>query len=144
MEQPVWLTRFITCYENLGTQDFSLLKDVYHKNVRFSDPLHAISGIDALLDYFNHLYTNVPQCRFTITSTSVAKDTAFIEWQMEFVHNKLNKGRPILVEGVSKLTAQDDKVILHRDYLDLGSMLYEHIPLLGSAIKHVKKSAAKV
>lgn len=142
--EPQWLSRFIACYENLGTRDFSLLKTVYHSNVTFSDPLHVISGIDALLDYFDHLYTNVPQCAFKITSKTVVNETAFVEWQMEFVHSKLNKGRPILVEGVSKLRAMDDKIIEHRDYLDLGSMLYEHIPLLGSAIKHVKKSAAKV
>jgi hypothetical protein len=30
-------------------------------------------------------------------------------------------------------------VYYHRDYYDAGSMLYEHIPLMGYAIRKIKK-----
>jgi hypothetical protein len=31
------------------------------------------------------------------------------------------------------------KVRYHRDYFDLGAMLYEHLPLLGSLVKTIKR-----
>jgi len=38
---------------------------------------------------------------------------------------------------MSHLKFADGKVISHRDYFDLGEMLYEHIPLLGGVIKSI-------
>jgi hypothetical protein len=68
---------------------------------------------------------------------------AALYWTMSFCHPKLNQGSEIVVEGHSYLVEQDNKVIKHRDYLDVGAMLYEHIPLLGSVVKTVKRRAAK-
>jgi hypothetical protein len=38
---------------------------------------------------------------------------------------------------------QDNKVIYHRDYLDLGSMLYEQLPFIGKLISWLKVKAKK-
>ena len=34
------------------------------------------------------------------------------------------------------------KIINHRDYFDVGAMLYRHIPVLGSAVKYIDKRAS--
>jgi hypothetical protein len=34
---------------------------------------------------------------------------------------------------------QGDKVLYQRDYYDAGEMLYEHLPVLGWAVRGVKK-----
>lgn len=60
---------------------------------------------------------------------------------MHFSHTKLAKQRTILVEGFTHLRIRDDRVCYHRDYADLGQMLYEHIPVLGRVIKVVKRRA---
>ena len=62
---------------------------------------------------------------------------------MSYSHKRLNSAQPIQVQGHSLLKMADDKVIYHRDYVDLGAMLYEHIPLLGKVIRTIKARASQ-
>ena len=48
----------------------------------------------------------------------------------------------IVYEGVSKLEF-NEKIYKHQDFYDLGAMLYEHIPVLGSLVKIIKTKAGK-
>ena len=61
---------------------------------------------------------------------------------MHFQHGKLKNGQPILVEGHSRLKFVDNKVICHRDYFDVGSMLYENVPVVGDLVRLIKNRAA--
>ena len=63
--------------------------------------------------------------------------------QHDAQHKQLNGQKPIEVQGHSHLKMLDGQVVYHRDYLDIGSMLYEHIPVLGCAIKSIKKRASQ-
>ncbi|HDY7901818.1 TPA: nuclear transport factor 2 family protein, partial [Vibrio vulnificus] len=49
------------------------------------------------------------------------------------------KGACVEVKGVSHLKFEAGKVIYHRDYFDLGEMLYENLPLLGGIIRAIKQ-----
>ena len=49
----------------------------------------------------------------------------------------------ITLDGTTQLKVEDEKIIYHKDYYDLGEMVYEHIPLLGSIIKMIKRRLAK-
>lgn len=137
-----WLSNFIQVYQSLGTDNLASLKSIYHPNVAFADPLHKISGFDQLLNYFDHLYSNLTECSFVVTDVIESDDEAAIYWNMTYCHKQLNKSKAIYVEGHSRLKMRDDLVIFHRDYLDVGEMLYENIPLLGPLVKAVKRRAA--
>lgn len=144
MASTLWLDNFITTYSKLGTNNLHLLKEVYHQDIEFIDPMHHLQGLDELLNYFDELYTQVSHCQFAIEEVLEAESEAAIYWSMTFCHQKLNKKQPVKIHGHSHIKSQDDKVIFHRDYLDLGAMLYEHIPVLGSVIKSLKKRASQV
>jgi hypothetical protein len=141
MHYAPWLQRFIDVYSELGTEDIGRLESVYHPNVTFIDPLHKVITIDALLRSFERSYTNVMACSFVINHVVESSSQAAVYWEMTFRHTSLNGKKPIVVEGHSYLKEQDGLVIYHRDYLDVGAMIYEHIPLLGGLIKTVKKRA---
>ena len=51
-------------------------------------------------------------------------------WTMFLNHPKL-RGETVRVEGASYLRTRNGKVYYHRDYFDLGAMLYEN-PATGS------------
>ena len=53
-------------------------------------------------------------------------------------HPKLNSGKIFSVPGVS-IIRYEDKIYSHRDYFDLGAMLYEQLPLLGGLIRMIKR-----
>ena len=44
--------------------------------------------------------------------------------------------------GISRLTIAEGRVLHHRDYFDAGELLYENLPLLGSAIRLVRNFAS--
>jgi len=142
-QYPAWLQNFVDTYEKLSTDNLALLLDLYREDVEFRDPLHKISGIDALSGYFDGLYQNLASCQFTIFDVVYDESKAAVYWSMTYKHPKLNGGEEIHVEGSSFIKGSQDKVYFHRDYLDVGSMLYEHIPLLGAFIRWIKKKAVK-
>lgn len=140
---PDWLNEFMSVYQTLTIDNLVLLGSIYHQDVTFIDPIHQIKGLDDLQQYFQGLYQNLSSCNFRIDNAITQPNQAAIYWQMTYQHPKLNKGQVVSVNGSSHLIAKEGKVIYHRDFLDLGSMLYEQLPLLGKIIRWVKKRAAK-
>ena len=57
---------------------------------------------------------------------------------MRLQHKKIGKNQPIELDGASFIEFHNNKVCYHRDYYDLGALVYEHIPILGSVIKKVR------
>ena len=103
--------------------------------------MHNLKGLDQLSEYFNHLYAHLLYCNFTIEEVIKEEGKACIIWTMQYAHPKINKGDPILVNGCSHLKF-NQKIYYHRDFLDMGQMLYEQLPLLGGLIRAVKNRAA--
>jgi len=142
-KSPQWLTNFINIYQSLNTENVHEICKIYHADIIFEDPIHKVEGLENLLDYFNNLYQNLSSCEFIIDDYFYNGDTAAIYWTMSFEHEKLNGGKSIEVKGHTHLNGNSDKVTYHRDYLDVGAMLYEHIPFLGSVVKFIKKRASQ-
>ncbi len=136
-----WLESFVEVYQQLSINNLNLLEKIYHQDVVFIDPLHHIQGVDKLTQYFSGLYTNLLYCQFEIEEVIEQNQQAAIYWKMSYQHPKLNKGKVITVQGHSHLKGQGDKVIYHRDYLDAGAMLYEHVPVFGAIVRWFKTRA---
>lgn len=143
MHQTDWLDNFIDVYRKLNTENLLTLLSIYHPKVVFIDPLHRVDGLQALIASFQRSYTNIIECSFKIEHVFQAENEAAIYWTMTFTHKTLNNKQPIAVTGHSHIKEENNLVIFHRDYLDVGSMIYEHVPLLGSVVKMVKTKAVK-
>lgn len=136
------LDDFCGLYQNLNKDNLIRLKEVYSDDVLFTDPIHEVKGIDALTVYFENLYKNMEYCHFQINHVIQQQGEACLIWRMEYSHQKIKNGKKITVDGCSHLT-YSNKIDKHRDYLDLGQMLYEQLPLVGPVIKSIKKRAGK-
>lgn len=136
------LDKFVNLYNGLNKENLATLSEIYTDDVTFIDPLHELHGLDTLAEYFSHLYENLVECEFKITERFYTEDNAAIYWQMSYAHSKINSGRLIKVQGHSQLKFVDGKVKFHRDYFDLGAMLYENLPLIGAAIRLIKTKAS--
>jgi limonene-1,2-epoxide hydrolase len=130
-------------YQKLNKNNLHLLEQIYHKDVVFEDSAHRLEGWVQLSAYFDSLYTNVIKCDFDIRHHQQVEDSGFLTWTMQLQHPKLNGGEAVNVNGVSHIRFSGDRVIFHRDYFDLGEMLYENIPLLGFVIKNIKQRLGK-
>ncbi len=137
------LEHFIETYQELDKNDLALLGSIYSKDIRFSDPLHQIVGLEALIHYFKELYQNVDSVTFTFGEQLIDNHKVTLCWVMTIRHPRLNNGQDIRVEGISLLNFNAEGLVSeHRDYFDLGAMLYEHIPLLGRIIRKLKERLA--
>lgn len=139
LNYPAWLNSFVYTYEKLSPDNLELLSRVYHREVHFIDPIHELHGFVQLHNYFEDMYTNITYCQFLIKDVIYQGNSAAVYWEMTFVHSTLNRKKPIKINGHSHIKGQGNKVIFHQDYLDLGAMIYEHIPLLGRVVCWLKQ-----
>jgi len=134
------LNTFLDTYQQLDRNTLSLLPTIYEDEVTFVDPMHTVHGLGDLKEYFAGLYENVKEVSFDFGHRIVADKHACIQWRMRFAHRRLASGRPVVVDGVSVLKfSEHGKVVHHRDYFDVGSMVYEHIPVVGRIIRYLKE-----
>ena len=134
------LERFLNTYQRLNRDNLDLLGGIYSDDIRFSDPAHSLNGLSALRDYFAELYANVEQIAFDFSSPWISNDQVFVQWVMRLRHPRLNRGGEVQVPGISCLHfAENGLVDEHRDYFDLGLLLYEQLPLLGPLVRAVKR-----
>lgn len=126
-------------FNSLGANNIESLKEVYSEHIIFEDPAHRVIGLDNFMLYCHNLYKNVSKCKFEFIQVSKLDGVAFLEWNMYLIHPRLNKGNEIIVPGISKVIF-NDKIISHRDYFDLGAMLYEKLPCIGGIIRKIKNN----
>lgn len=137
------LEHFFNTYQRLNRDNLDLLGGIYTDDIRFNDPAHSLKGLSALRDYFAELYSNVEHITFDFAEPHVSGDQVYVQWVMRLRHPRLNRGAEVEVPGVSCLHFADDgRVDKHRDYFDLGILLYEQLPLLGSLVRAVKRRFA--
>lgn len=133
-----YLQQFAESFASLNADNLETLEKLYNEDIIFSDPLHRIQGLEGLRAYFIQLYANTHDIRYTITGADeVQPGHGYLRWTLQFRHPHLDRGQLICLQGCSYLQWQD-RVHLHQDYFDAGALLYEHVPLMGSAIRWLK------
>ncbi|MFC3914385.1 nuclear transport factor 2 family protein [Pseudaeromonas sharmana] len=130
--------RLLILFPQLDKHHLGFLREIYSPDIAFSDPAHHISGLPELERYFEHLYANLRQAQIQINSVQEHDGEAWLTWSMTLCHSRLNGSRPFSFDGVTHLRFSD-QVYWHRDYFDMGAMLYERLPLLGPLIGWIKR-----
>lgn len=130
--------RVETFFNHLRLETLDSLTDFYAADVVFEDPLTRLEGLSALTDYYRAMYKEVLEISFSFSTLVEENEAVMAAWCMRLRTRKLAGQRPIVVEGLSHLRFQGEKVVYHRDAFDLGAMVYEHIPVLGWLIRLVK------
>ena len=128
-------------YADFANADLDTMADIYCEAVDFADPIRWCVGLPELKRYFAETSENLSHCRFKFVTTVVQDASVVLEWDMEYSHPKLKKGEKLELPGLSMLvfSPERERFTRHRDYYDLGAMLYEHIPLLGAGVRALKR-----
>ncbi len=135
------MENFLSTYINLNADNLELLSSIYSEDICFVDPAHELRGLTRLKEYFANLYSNISSIKFQFHNHLRLGDEGYVQWQMIFSHPRLKGGESINVAGASYLRFNDSgRVYFHRDYFDLGAMLYEQLPIMGRIIIALKRS----
>jgi hypothetical protein len=134
----VYLQQFAEHFARLQRDNLHTLGELYDEAVTFRDPLHHIEGLSALRAYFDQLYANAQDIHYAIAGTDeVRPGHGYLRWTLQFRHPRLNSGQPVSLQGCSYLQWHE-RVYSHQDFFDAGALLYEHIPVMGGAIRWLK------
>jgi ketosteroid isomerase-like protein len=134
------MEKFFDVYRHLNSENLDTLAQIYSEEIIFIDPAHRISGLAQVKNYFGKLYSNLDSIEFDFVHHLRQKDVAYVQWRMVMSHPRLRKGNPVTVEGLSRLEFDAEEMVkVHRDYFDLGEMLYENLPLIGMVVTSIKK-----
>lgn len=137
------IENFCKLYSEFTPELLKGINSIYSDDVMFKDPLHEINGLDKLSSYFEGMMEGLYECQFELDRVLdfPVQGDCVIFWTMHYRHAKLAGGKALTLKGNSHLRYVE-KIYYHCDYFDAGAMLYEHLPLLGAAIRYIKKRLA--
>lgn len=135
------ITRLMGFYESFSSANLSRLDEVYTPDIEFVDPVHRVDGILSLKHYLKKMAVNLSHYRIRYLDVLVGDNNAYLTWEMEFAHKRINGGKTITVRGMSRLKFTN-RVYYHEDSYDLGALLYEHLPLVGGMTRFLKARLA--
>lgn len=132
-------------FKQLSAQTMHLVDDFYAVDTVFKDPVVDLHGREALKKYYANMYAQVDYCKFEFGDEIVADTNTTLVWTMYLKAPKLNRGKEIIVDGVSviKFDGEHGQAVYHRDYFDMGAFVYEGLPLVGGVIRFAKKKMSE-
>ncbi|MEO0444349.1 MAG: nuclear transport factor 2 family protein [Pseudomonadota bacterium] len=139
---PSPLLAFKQYYEEFHQRSFDELDAIYADDVVFTDPIHVIRGREPLKIYFEGMCRNLTACHFDFMDEVIMGSRACYKWEMHYKHPTIKQNQPLKLTGATFITFSD-KIESHEDFYDMGAMLYEKLPLMGSAIRMIKSRLEK-
>jgi hypothetical protein len=141
MNTSASLDNFIHFFENIRRENTRDLAKIYTKDVFFKDPFNEVNDIQHVIAIFDHMFDQLDQPRFVVTTHVRQDDQAFLTWDFLFKMKRYKRDEQC-IRGAShvRFTA-DGRVCYHRDYWDAAEELYEKLPLIGSVMRGLKKMA---
>ena len=118
-------------FNELRADNTEILNEFYGEEIVFEDPVGKIVGLDSMKSYYKNMYKEVTDIRFDFKEVAKNKNVYFFKWSMWLSTPNLNGGDGFFVSGVSEIHFQNGLVNYHRDYFDMGEMVYEKVPVLG-------------
>lgn len=133
--------RFEGLLSDFKAPDFaSRIRQVYAEDLYFDDTLRTVRRLDELEAYLTGSADAVEVGRVAFLDRAVANGSYYFRWEMTLQFKKLRRGKLTRSLGMSHVRFDaEGRVVLHQDYWDSASGLFEHVPVMGGLIRAVKK-----
>lgn len=144
-------SRYAEFYNSLTPESVKQLRELAVPDLHFRDPFNDLYTVDGTIRLLEEMFVDTVDPHFVVThigrcETSGAPETAFLRWDFSFRPRTpllKAKGEPWRIVGVSEVTANaEGKIVEHIDHWDSGRYFYERLPLLGLAIRFVRRRLA--
>jgi len=122
-----------------------LTASVYAPAAYLNDNLSVHQGPDAIESYFLKSVRETDELRVEFLDVARTGTDYFIRWQMTIRSSRINGGKAIDSFGMTHFRFDEQgRVLLHKDFWDAGSGLYEYLPVIGSVLRMVRRQVGTV
>lgn len=137
--------RFAALYGDLTEKNVAAkVREVYAPEAWFNDTVATEVGVEAIERYLLKTARGAELVQAKVKDVAVSGSDCYVRWTMEVRAPKLAGGKPITTEGISQLRFDPEgRIILHQDFWNPAAGIYQHLPLLGPAIRYVNSLIAK-
>jgi len=132
------LERFRSFYDTFSPAWIDRLEEIYAPRFVVSDPFHTFTDFAPMRAYFRRILAAFTYTQFHTEDVATGADGSYVRWRWEW--QRTPRGKRRIVPGVTHLRfAEDHRITYHRDLFDAAEGLYESIPLVGSALRAIKR-----
>jgi len=112
---------------------------VYAPEAYLNDTLVGIEGSRTIEAYFGHTIEGPRLLKVEFLERAPAGTDWYARWRMTVAADGLNSGQPVVTYGVTQFRFDaQGRVLIHKDFWDSGSGLYEQLPVLGRVIGRIR------
>lgn len=132
---------FAKVFADLSADDTAeRMAALYADQVYFNDTVVTLETGQAVADYMGKTGSQLDSSRVVIDHQLRDGADVFVRWTMEFRTSAFGMKIESKSIGMTHLRFDDEgRVVLHQDFWDSASGLYEHLPLIGAVIRTAKK-----
>lgn len=140
--KPAHVAALVEYWQTFDRNSLAHIGERYAEDSRFRDPFNDVRGHAELHRIFSHMFEALDEPRFRIVETIYDADSnrATLIWDFDFRIRKLIPDKPRRIHGNSVIRfGHDGRVTEHIDYWDAAGELYEHLPLVGSLMRWLRR-----
>jgi hypothetical protein len=129
---------YLNFFKTVAPGTLPRLRELCTQDVRFRDPFRDVTGIEAFIKVFGHMFATLEDAHFLIRGHAIAGETCYIRWTFRYRMKK--GGAQRVLEGMSEAQfAPDGRVQAHVDYFDSGMQIFAQLPVLGPVIRFIAR-----
>jgi steroid delta-isomerase len=130
------LDAWADAWEGLAPDSVARLRELCAPDIRFIDPFNDLTGVGRLESLLVHMFQTLECPCFEVDDRAMGRHAGYLRWRF----SATLRGRAIALEGMSEVRFDSaGKVTLHRDHWDASTQVYGRIPVLGTAIRLIRK-----
>ena len=130
------LDAWADAWEGLTPEAVARLRELCVPDIRFVDPFNDLTGIGRFEALLLHMFQTLESPRFVVDDRAMGQHAGYLRWRF----SATLRGRALALEGMSEVRFDaTGKVILHHDHWDASTQVYGRIPILGAAIRLIRK-----
>ena len=135
------MQRMVAFFETLTPQNAAQVDQIYSTDAFFKDPFNEVTGTAEIQRLFQHMFVQVDDARFVVTTQLLQGDQAFLTWDFLFRMKRFSRDEQCIRGATHLRFDADSRICLHRDYWDAAEELYEKLPVLGGLMRLLKRAA---